>query len=142
MSGQRKKIIVIDDDPIAVLIGQKIVDQSDQLFSFQAFNSAIEFLESYDQGLFDWPDMLFVDINMPVMSGWELLLELNSEYSAVHDKATICMLSSSNHPEDLQKFNAQKIASIFFTKPFTIEYLEKALNYNSNFKTVATTGNT
>lgn len=142
MRKEGNKIAMIEDDDISILIGKKVVEESNKSLSFYGFNSARGAIEVYDEEQDGRPDILFVDINMPLMNAWKFLDEFNLRNQGVNSETTICMLSDFINPEDMRKFNEKKIASLFFSKPFTTECLEIAWYYDLNFRTISSTGNT
>ncbi len=75
------------------------------------------------------PELIFLDLNMPVMDGWEFLDNFNTEkYAAVNTK--IVVLSSTIDPEDHQKSKNYPMVIDFLSKPITNEmlnYLESKL---------------
>jgi response regulator RpfG family c-di-GMP phosphodiesterase len=64
------------------------------------------------------------------MNGWEFVDELNTVIEDQEVHVTICMLSSSFHPDDTEKFQDRRNVHLYLTKPFTLEYLQKAINFS------------
>jgi CheY-like chemotaxis protein len=70
------------------------------------------------------PQLIFLDLNMPVMDGWEFLDCFSSPaYSEFHDIKVI-ILSSTIDPEDLKKSKKYSMVIDFFSKPISKEMLE------------------
>jgi CheY-like chemotaxis protein len=70
------------------------------------------------------PQLIFLDLNMPVMGGWEFLDSFNtSEYSDYHN-TKIIILSSTIDPEDLEKSKKYPMVIDFLSKPISKEMLE------------------
>jgi len=68
----RKKILIIDDDPIILFLHEAILEDiapNAEFLSFENGKLAKEYILGHDEYEF----LLFLDINMPVMNGWELL---------------------------------------------------------------------
>lgn len=90
--------------------------------------SAIDALEYFKKKETLHPDLIFLDINMPAMNGWEFL----EEYARLEiDKKTypiIIMLTTSENPDDKARAFTCKTVSDFKTKPLTKEMLEEILN--------------
>ena len=72
-------------------------------------------------------DLIFLDINMPVMSGWEFLNEYGRLDKELQSKAIIIMLSTSQNPTDIAKSKTWDIVSDYVTKPLTKEILERII---------------
>jgi CheY-like chemotaxis protein len=70
------------------------------------------------------PQLIFLDLNMPVMNGWEFLDSfMSKEYSEYHD-TKIIILSSTIDPEDLKKSKKYPMVLDFLPKPISKEMLE------------------
>ena len=65
------------------------------------------------------PDLIFLDINMPVMNGWEFLDEYNLLDKELQSRAIIIMLSTSRNPEDEERRVKWSFVSDFIKKPLT-----------------------
>lgn len=69
-------------------------------------------------------DLIFLDINMPGMTGWEFLNEYNTLEEELKGRAIIVMLSTSANPKDIEKAKSWEFVSDYITKPLTKERLE------------------
>jgi len=69
-------------------------------------------------------DLIFLDINMPGMNGWEFLKEYNKLDKALQSRAIIIMLTTSDNPDDVAKANTNSFVSDYITKPLTKEIME------------------
>ena len=122
-------ILVIDDDEPTNFFTQMILEESgyvEHIKMMQSGRDALDYLAKSeeagsDAGLYPSPDLIFLDINMPAMDGWEFL----DEYKKLNadSRIIIVMLTTSLFPED--KLRAKELPEIsgFENKPLTGEKL-------------------
>ena len=80
---------------------------------------AIEYLKHRKETNEPHPDMIFLDINMPMMNGWEFLEQYNQLDKELHSKAIVIMLTTSQNPDDEEKARAWNFVVDYVTKPLT-----------------------
>lgn len=73
-------------------------------------------------------ELIFLDINMPGMNGWEFLAEYEKLDKDLQSKAIIIMLSTSSNPNDIAKAKSWDFVYDYITKPLTKEKLEVVIN--------------
>jgi CheY-like chemotaxis protein len=122
----KKTIWVVDDDPIYQIIINKIIQKSDIFSSNYSFTNGKEALNALKNALVDnnsLPDIILLDINMPVMDGWQFIEELKNIKSKINKQITTYIVSSSIAIEDMDK--SKKIDAIFgyIPKPVSMEDL-------------------
>lgn len=77
-----------------------------------------------DEGEIERPDLIFLDINMPLMNGWQCLSKLKE--SAAYKAIPVIMYSTSSYPEDVEK--ADRLGALcFFIKPSNFRELKSSL---------------
>ncbi|WP_318308044.1 response regulator [Flagellimonas crocea] len=86
-------------------------------------NEALNGLEAFKYLEKDCPDIIFLDINMPVMDGWEFLKE--RETKALCNDAKIAMLTSSTHPDDKKQAENYKSVIAYIEKPLTKDKIQE-----------------
>jgi CheY-like chemotaxis protein len=124
------KILLIDDDRDDREIFCEALERvSVETVCYTSPNGPNAF-ERLDKNEIELPNLIFLDINMSVMSGWECLkrLKANEKYHSI----PVIMYSTSSYPEDIQK--SQNLGALcFFTKPFEfndlIQGLEAAVDH-------------
>lgn len=85
---------------------------------------ALEYLKSQKNNNDIHPDLIFLDINMPKMNGWDFLKEYNSLDQKLQSRAIIIMLSTSKNPEDISRGKTWSFVSDYIKKPLTKEIME------------------
>ena len=124
-------VLILDDDDVSNFIYKKIIESSgiaSNIVTFQKGRLALEYLIDKANSKADFPDMIFIDINMPVMNGWDFLDEYQEKVVPRVDKFVfISMLSSSVYKEDIQKAQSYDIVNEYISKPLTQESVSKLI---------------
>ncbi|SKB59101.1 Response regulator receiver domain-containing protein [Parapedobacter luteus] len=84
---------------------------------------ALAYLENCKSAPESLPDLIFLDINMPQMSGFDLLGEYQKLPEEIQKRCIIVMLSSSLHPEDRQRAMESPFVHKFISKPISASKL-------------------
>lgn len=116
-------IYLIDDDEIQNLINTKVISIVAEGIQVKAFTSAETALNALKEKVDGLPNMIFLDINMPKMNGWDFL----DAYQQVEDKVKVYMLSSSINSKDIQKSETYEVVNGFICKPLVVEKLSEIL---------------
>lgn len=118
--------ILLDNDPINNMINKKMISLAFQdalVIEFIDPFDAIKFFMDNKNELDSKKSILFLDINMPEMTGWEFLKLIEEANFIAKENLIIYMLSSSAEPLDLQKTRLNKNVLGFVQKPITIKFL-------------------
>ncbi|MEQ9403357.1 MAG: response regulator [Cyclobacteriaceae bacterium] len=126
-------VLLVDDDESTNFLHELIIKQAgvtEKVIAEQSGASALEYLRSKSDGAYPQPDLIFLDINMPGMNGWEFLEEYKKLDKGQQGKFVVVMLTTSLHPEDEEK--AQGMAEIddFKNKPLTVDMLHEVIEKN------------
>ena len=124
MSASRSRnIVLIDDDPISIFISTSMLQNPE--FNIIAFEGAMDALDHLGQwsalNAGPFPEIIFLDINMPMMDGWEFLNEFQKFPPVLTDNCSVVMLSSSADARDVERSRSYSVVKDFISKPLTPE---------------------
>ncbi|MFT6869594.1 MAG: CheY-like chemotaxis protein [Paraglaciecola sp.] len=126
MKQKLNSILLIDDDKATNFMHTYLIKKTlvvDTVISKLNGEEAIAYLTTKKDGEYPQPDLIFLDINMPVMNGWEFIEEYKkSNFSK--KSVLIIMLTTSLNPIERKRAEKIEIISGFVTKPLTVEYLQ------------------
>lgn len=129
-------ILCVDDDPITLMLCKKVITKtsfSNTIVTAKNGEEALQYFDSFinkQEENNQLPQLIFLDLNMPIMDGWEFLDNFSSnKYSSVNS-TKIVVLSSTIDPEDFEKSKKYKMVIDFLSKPITtnmLTYLESKI---------------
>ncbi|MEH6619819.1 response regulator [Maribacter arcticus] len=122
---------IIDDDPIFIYGTKRIIEKVDFCNKIIVYNNGQEAID----GIYELiktkeqlPDVILLDINMPVMDGWEFLVEFKKLQNLFSKKIHIYIASSSVDPRDIERVKNYKEVSDYILKPITPDDLGKIIS--------------
>ena len=126
------KILCVDDDPITLMLCKKVVERVGFAKEIITAKHGLEAIEYFDN-LFEeskvndsivYPKLVLLDLNMPVLDGWEFLESyMHKEYDNLFSSTKFIVLSSSVYPYDINRSKSYPVIG-FLSKPITKEKLE------------------
>jgi two-component SAPR family response regulator len=122
-----KTALLVDDNFIDNMINQKILNNSDfaeYIVVKQSCESAIQYLQELINRQEKLPEIIFLDIRMPIKTGFDFLVEFQQLQSPDKEYVKIVMLSSSLDPSDHKKVTEFNNVTDFFGKPLTSDLLK------------------
>jgi two-component system, NarL family, nitrate/nitrite response regulator NarL len=116
---------LVDDSEVDLFIQKKFLELcsfAEEIITFSSPLKALEALQvaSLNEGL----NLIFLDLNMPLLNGFEFLEKINSESSGISENIKVVILSSSNSPADRLKAKEFPNVISFFSKPLNMDELQ------------------
>ncbi len=129
-----KRVFCIDDDQITLTLCDLVIKKAafaDEVLVAKNGKAGLAFFSEYfanrknNNSKDEAPLIIFLDLNMPVMNGWDFLEDYLMKYSDRIPETKVVILSSTVNPEDFSRANQYEIVIDFINKPLTIEGLEE-----------------
>jgi len=124
-----KDVYIIDDDKIVHFVIKKLLASLKMDLNLSFFFNGFEAIEKIGNDLssgVDLPDLILLDINMPIIDGWQFLDEFRKYNKASGNKTHVYIISSSNSISDISKAKEyQDQIKEYILKPITKEDLKK-----------------
>ena len=119
--------MLIDDNKYDNYYHQWIIQthkKADHIICHERAEAGLAYLKNHSQ---PHPDLIFLDINMPGMDGWEFLEEYNKLDADMRSKVIVVMLTTSENPDEKSRGLAHEVLADFKTKPLTVEMIDDLL---------------
>jgi CheY-like chemotaxis protein len=124
-------VMLVDDNDTDNFISKRIIEITKFAKRVEIKNSgksALQYLQDNQGNLENLPDLIFLDINMPIVDGFVFLFEFEMFPDELKNKCKVVILSSSDNKRDIEKIVDNEYVIKFITKPLT----ESALNEVKN----------
>lgn len=129
----QKNILVIDDDPVFKLIAKKLLERCGKFSHIHFLDNGkdgIEYLKNIlDTNAPTLPDIILLDIEMPVMNGWDFMNEFVCLPAEKRNGIAVYTVSSSIASEDMRRAASYPDIKSYITKPLTMEIIQTIVNY-------------
>ena len=119
-----KKIFLIDDDPLYTFLTREILESTkikSDIIDFNDSEIALEYLKKNLNTPEFLPDVIFLDLHMQVLDGWEFIDQFNEMNLSNKKRIVLYVVSSSISPHDIEKSKTRPIVSGFIVKPIKAE---------------------
>jgi CheY-like chemotaxis protein len=132
----KKTACIIDDDRIYVSLVKKIIERKNlcnKLLIFNDGKQSITYFEALldDLRIEDIPEVIFLDLNMPIMDGWEFIERFKKIKNKFNKDIELYVVSSSINPIDINRAKAFNEVNDYIKKPLNIKALEKIFRYDN-----------
>jgi CheY-like chemotaxis protein len=129
--GQRiPNIWIIDDDPMSSFMLKRLAELGELADIITIYNSAraaLDYLQANPKATNQLPDVILLDIYMPVVNGWDFLSRFKELKSELSKPIDIMLVSSSDHPRDISQAQTFEEVMAYVTKPVSLERLKELL---------------
>lgn len=121
-------ILLVDDDPDDNAYHQIIINEMEIVNNIEIAKNGLEALAFLKKENQLPPEIIFLDINMPKMNGWEFLDRYKHFHKEQKARVVIMILTTSANPDDIKRAKEIEDVTGFETKPLTKEMLTELLN--------------
>lgn len=129
MKQKLNSVLLIDDDTATNFINSFVLKQSDcteQIIIKESAMAALDYLKTAVVAN-SLPDLIFLDINMPCMNGWEFLEQYSLLDKTLTDHIVVVMLTTSQNPDDEAKAAGLPQVAAFRSKPLSKEKISQII---------------
>jgi len=120
--------MLVDDNDTDNFISQRIIELSDFATNLIVHNngkSALEYLTKNQNNPELLPDIIFLDISMPIVDGYVFLYEFETYSKTVREKCKVSILTSSDNKQDIDRMSGNEFVFKYIIKPLTEASLEE-----------------
>lgn len=130
MNAKVKIACVIDDDEIYTFTVKRVIARSDiaeKTIYFHNGKAALDFLAENAHQPDILPDLILLDLNMPVLDGWQFLDHYGKLLPKLDKKISVFVVSSSIDEEDYTRAKKIEAVTDYIVKPLTVDHLSNIL---------------
>lgn len=121
-----KRITLIDDDEVYTFLTKKAIEQTNLAEVMNVFTNgldALDFIKENKNNADSLPEIIFLDLSMPIIDGWQFLQEYIKLYPKIEKSIVIYICTSSISPDDIIKARDISVVTDFVIKPIAKDKL-------------------
>lgn len=121
-------LCVVDDDKIFTYLLKRIIEKAKiarEIIFFENGRDALDYLANHREDALKLPQLILLDINMPILDGWQFLSEYGKLEPTVPQPISICMMSSSSDLEDYDRAMGSGHVMDYLQKPVQMPSLKE-----------------
>jgi CheY-like chemotaxis protein len=129
-----KNFAIIDDEEICQFIIEKVIDDTKLTIKTSVFSNGKEAIDFFTLNVNNpeiLPDVILLDLNMPIMDGWQFLDYFAVLKQQIKKTIKICILSSSRNEKDIIKAKKYSDVTEYISKPISAEDVIRLYQLNS-----------
>ncbi len=130
--GQIAKVYLIDDSDIDNYFHQIVCEQTDVVAEMKCFTCPERALRYFAFSPIQEGEFLFLDINMPRMTGFQFLDQISTHPATVDRDPFVIIVSTSSNPDDAERAMRYEIVRDYHTKALTADYLIALSEHDTN----------
>ncbi len=127
----KSRVFIIDDDPIHQRIAQIMISKHnlfDEYFSYTEAQKALDFLQENKKNEEILPDVILLDLNMPVLDGWDFLETFETLIKEFKKNIRVFIVSSSVDEKDLLRSKLYASVKGFISKPLSPDIIRSIID--------------
>lgn len=121
-----EKLAIVDDDDAFVFLTREIIEESDMVNAISVFGNgrdALCYIEQNKSNSTELPEIILLDLSMPVMDGWQFLERYSRLTTEIIKPISVYICTSSISPDDVAKAREYSTVSDYIVKPVTTDNL-------------------
>ena len=129
----KSRVFIIDDDPIHQRIAQIMISKHnlfDEYFSYTEAQKALDFLQENKKNEETLPDVILLDLNMPVIDGWDFLETFETLVKEFKKGIRVFIVSSSVDEKDVLRSKTYVAVKGFISKPLSPDIIRSIKEAN------------
>lgn len=126
-----RNVLLVDDNPSCNFIMTEFIKLTNDEISVSCCESVEEALEYLNEASTSFPDVIYVDLNMPVLDGFDFIESFERVFSHHHPSCSLFMLTSSLREDDRERAMAYQSVKDFVSKNEIDEFLDLTLRKNA-----------
>ena len=128
-----QRVMIIDDNEFDSYITSKLILNSNlsaYVLEYNSAEAALLYFEENQNNLEKLPQLIFLDIYMPLMDGFEFIQKFKELSSDINEYCKICMVSTTVSDYYIHKAKIDESIMLFTSKPITVEFIETISDRN------------